>query len=300
MTLVDGIIATSVLLAPAIVLTAMGGLLHQRSGVVNIALEGLILAGALVGLVVADATGSTLGGVAAAVSVGAVLGWAYSAVITRLGGSMIIVGLGFNFLVLGAAGLFLVQTFGSRSSFRPSERLFLPALGLDFLAGVPVLGPLLARNDVIVWLTIPIVALVAFILDRTTWGLRLRAVGADPVASTNLGLNVRGLQDSAGAAAGALAALGGAHLAVGATGLFSTGMSAGRGYIALTAIYFGRTRPWVTTVACLVYVVADAVQGRLQLQLPWIPVRLVQVLPYVAVIVVLILAQLTSKRRRIA
>lgn len=300
MTLVNGILAASVLLAPVIVLSAMGGVLHQRSGVVNIALEGLILAGALIGLVTADALGSPLGGVAVAVVAGAVLGWAFSAIVTRLGGNMIIVGLGFNFLVLGLAGLYLVQTFGSRSSFRPSERLFLPAFGLEFLSGVPVLGPLLARNDLIVWATIPIVAGVAFVLTRTTWGLRLRAVGSDPVASANLGLDVRRLQDSAGAAAGALSALGGAHLAIGATGLFSTGMSGGRGYIALAAIYFGRTRPWATTLACLIYVVADATQGRLQLQLPWIPVRLVQVLPYVAVIAVLIIAQLATTRRQTA
>lgn len=300
MTLLDGILATSVLLAPAIVLAAMGGVLHQRSGIVNIALEGLILAGALVGLVSADALGSPLGGLAIAAVAGVILGWAFSAIVTRLGGNMIIVGLGFNFLVLGAAGLFLVQTFGSRSSFRPDDRLSLPAFGLEFLSDVPILGPLLARNDIVVWATIPIVAAVAFVLDRTTWGLRLRAVGSDPAASANLGLDVHGLQDAAGAVAGALAALGGAHLAIGATGLFSTGMSGGRGYIALASIYFGRTRPWVTTLACLIYVVADAAQGRLQLQLPWIPVRLVQVLPYVAVIAVLIVAQLTSKRRQIA
>lgn len=298
MTLVDGILATSVLLAPAIVYTAVGGVLHQRSGVVNIALEGLIIAGALVGIVTADVVGSPLAGVGLAMVAGALLGWLFSAIVTRLQGNMIIVGLGFNFFMLGLAGLFLVQVFGSRSTFRPSERLFLPSFGFGFLADVPVLGPLLAGNDLIVWLTIPVVAMVAFVLNRTTWGLRLKAVGSDPVASANLGLRVRRLQDSAGMAAGALSAVGGAHLAIGASGLFSTGMSAGRGYIALAAIYFGRTRPWLTTLACLIYVVADATQGRLQLQVPWIPVRLVQVLPYVAVIGVLIIAQLTTTRRQ--
>lgn len=295
MSLAEAILAAALVLAPVLVFTGLGGVIHQRSGVVNIALEGFILVGAFAGIISADMAASGLVGLAAGVAAGALAGWFFSVVVTRLKANEIIVGLGFNTIVLGLVGLVLAEAFGSRSSFRPSSDIDLPAFGIGALADVPILGPMFARNDIVVWATVPAVLAVAWLLRNTRWGLRLRAAGGDEVATTTLGISVPRVRDRAGIIAGALSGLGGAHLSIAAAGLFSPGISAGRGYIALAAVYFGRARPVATTVASLIYVVVDATQSRVQLRLPGIPIQLIQTLPYVVVIVVLTMSTL---RRR--
>jgi ABC-type uncharacterized transport system permease subunit len=295
---VDGVLGAAIVLAPVLVLTGLGGVISQRSGVVNVALEGFVLIGAFVGIVSANAASNGMVGLAAGAVAGAVAGGLFTFLVTRLRANMIIVGLGLNTVVLGLVGLVLSERYGSRSSFRPDNPIDLPSFGLGFLADVPVLGPLLSSNDVVVWATAPVVAAVSWTLVRTRWGLRLRAAGGDPAATTALGIDVPGVQQRAGLVAGALAGVGGAYLSIGVAGLFSPGISAGRGYIALAAVYFGRARPIPTTIACVIYAVFDATQVRLKLRLPAIPVQLLETLPYVAVIVALTLAAVSARRRR--
>jgi simple sugar transport system permease protein len=296
--MVEGLILTSVVLAPALVYTTVGGYLHQRAGVVNIALEGLIVMGGLTGMLAADGLDSALGGIGVAVGAGALVGWAFTLVVSRLKGNEIIVGLGFNILMLGLAGLVLVQSFGTRASYRPEGYQRLPGFGLPFLEDVPFLGSLLARQDLVVWGMIPAVIAAVWVLSRTSWGLRLRAVGADATSSEHLGLSVYGIREQVGAVAGALSALAGAHLSIAVVGLFSAGMSAGRGYIALAAVYFAPRRLWLAVLAAFIFVVVDALQIRFQLRLPWLPVQLVQILPYLAVILALTFSKLTRKEPR--
>lgn len=300
MNLLDGIIAAALILAPVLVLTGLGGVIHQRSGVVNIALEGFILIGAFVGIITANAAGSVLVGFLAAAVAGGVAGLVFSVFVTRLQANEIIVGLGLNTILLGLAGLILAEQYGSRSAYRPTEELSVPSFGLSFLSDVPILGPLLANNDILVWATIPAVFAVSWALRRTRWGLRVRAAGGDANATASQGVSVAGVRDRAGFLAGVFAAIGGAHLSIAAAGLFSLGISAGRGYIALAAVYFGRARPVPTTVATLIYVFVDAAQSRLQLRLPSIPVQLIQTLPYVAVIAALTLSMVSRRSNRAA
>ena len=187
MTFIDGVIAASLMLAPVLVFTALGGVVHQRSGVVDIALEGYILAGAFVGIIAADATGSGTLGLGAGVVAGAVVGWLFSVIVTRLQGNMIIVGLGINTVLFGLAGLVLAERYGSRSAFRPDADIELPSFGLGFLADVPVLGPLLSSNDIVVWAMLPAVVAVGWALARTRWGLRVRAAGGDAADGHDVG-----------------------------------------------------------------------------------------------------------------
>jgi simple sugar transport system permease protein len=201
-------------------------------------------------------------------------------------------------VLFGLAGLVLAERYGSRSAFRPDTDIELPSFGLGFLADVPVLGPLLSSNDIVVWAMLPAVVATGWALARTRWGLRIRAAGGDAVTATTLGISVPAVRVRAGVVAGALSGLGGAHLSIAAAGLFSPGISAGRGYIALAAVYFGRARPVPTTLATLIYVVIDATQTRLQLRLPGIPVHLIETLPYVAVIIALTLSAAASRRTR--
>jgi ABC-type uncharacterized transport system permease subunit len=300
MNFINGVIAASLVLAPVLVLTGLGGAIHQRSGVVNIALEGFILVGAFVGIISANAAANGMVGLGAGLGAGAVAGWLFTMIVTRLDANMIIVGLGLNTVVLGLAGLVLAERYGSRSAFRPDADIDLPSGGLRFLREVHLLGPLLASHDVIVWAMAPAVVAAGWTLTRTRWGLRVRAAGGDATTASALGISVPAVRERAGVVAGALAGLGGAHLSIGAAGLFSPGISAGRGYIALAAIYFGRGRPLATTFASLIYVVVEATRVRLQLRLPGVPVQLVRTLPYVAVIVALTLAAASSRRTRAA
>jgi general nucleoside transport system permease protein len=298
MMFVDGVLGAAIVLAPVLVFAALGGVVHQRSGVVDIALEGFILIGSFVGIIAANAAASGMLGLGAGMLAGAVVGWLFSFIVSRLGANMIIVGLGVNTVLFGLTGLILAERYGSRSAFRPDADIDLPSFGLGFLADVPVLGPLLASNDVVVWAMVPAVVAVSWALLRTRWGLRIRAAGGDAGAATAVGISVPRVRLGAGTIAGALAGLGGAHLSIAVAGLFSPGISAGRGYIALAAVYFGRARPVPTSIAAAIYVVFDATQVRLKLRLPEIPVQLVETLPYVAVIVALTLSAVANRRSR--
>jgi simple sugar transport system permease protein len=161
----------------------------------------------------------------------------------------------------------------------------LPRLDWPLLAEIPVLGAVLAGKDVLTYAAWAGVAVLALWLVRTRGGLRLRATGAAEDAAHAAGVATRSLREWSTVLAGALAGLGGAHLALGQVGLFHEGMVAGRGFIAVAAMFFGRARPWSTAAACLLFAVFDATQIRLQGQ--GLPAELVQTFPYVMVIVVL-------------
>ena len=198
MTFVDGVLGAAIMLAPVLVFAALGGVVHQRSGVVDIALEGFILIGSFVGIIAANAAASGTLGLGAGMLAGAVVGWLFSFIVSRLGANMIIVGLGVNTVLFGLTGLILAERYGSRSAFRPDADIDLPSFGLGFLADVPVLGPLLASNDVVVWAMVPAVVAVSWALLRTRWGLRIRAAGGDAGAATAVGISVPRVRLGAG------------------------------------------------------------------------------------------------------
>jgi len=292
--MIDGAISATVLLATPLVLAALGGLINRLGGIINIGLEGDMLAGAFVAALVSAATGSWIVALLAAVATGAVLGGGFSLLITRLGAGMIIAGLGFNVLVVGTLGFLQVTWFGGAGSLRPEGLVRLPRIGVGPLADVPLLGPAIDGQDVLTWITWALVPLTVLVLTRTSWGLRLRASGVDDQSANALGLPVLRIRDASTIIAGALAALAGAHLSLAVVGLFNRGMTSGRGFIALAAFFFGRNRPWPTAAACLLFAASNAAQIRLQGL--GVPSQLVQTLPYVAVIVALSVTGLRNRR----
>ncbi|MET0234038.1 MAG: ABC transporter permease [Kibdelosporangium sp.] len=261
---------SALLLWTPLALAALGGLLHRVSGVVNIGLEGQILAGALVGALMSGATGNWALGVLAAGAAGGLLGLLMSLCITRLGANEIITGLGFTIVISGLIGYLLRSVFEVSGTLRVA--------GLDPLPQIIGLDPLF-------WLTILLVPVIAWALQNTAAGLRLRATGAGFEATGALGLPTNRIRDIAGALAGVFAGIAGAHLVLGQVGLFNEDMVAGRGFIALAAFYFGRSRPLPTVMACLLFAVFDAAQARLQTA--GVPAQLIQTLPYLVVIAVL-------------
>jgi general nucleoside transport system permease protein len=267
------------LLWTPLTLAALGGLLHRVGGVVNIGLEGQMLAGALVGALVSGATQNWALGVFAAGAAGGVLGLLMSLTITRLGANEIIAGLGFTIVVGGLVGYLLRSVFDVSGTLRVA--------GLDPL-------PRWLGTDPLFWLAVVLIPAIWWTLGNTVAGLRLRATGDGFDAAGALGLPVNRIRDTAGVLAGLLAGVAGAHLVLGQVGLFNENMVAGRGFIALAAFYFGRARPVPTALACLLFAAFDAAQARLQTT--GVPAQLVQTLPYVVVIAVLTVSAVRDGR----
>ena len=248
-------------------LAALGGTLSERSGVVNLALEGMLLCGAFaatLGAGVGGFVGGALAGSAGGLLVAALYAWA----VLRARADQIVAGVALNLLAVGVTRVLLKLIYHSASNSAP-----IPGLGSAGTAGFVVLAGILA--------------LVAHAwVARTPGGLRLRAVGEQPEAADSLGVSVVRVRLSAVLASGVLAGLGGAWLALDNHG-FVDRMTGGRGYIAIAAVILGRWTPLGAAAACLIFGFADAAQLALQTRLPGIPRELVQVLPYVVTLVAL-------------
>lgn len=293
--MIEQILASALILTTPILLAAVGGLVNRRAGIVNIALEAKMLAGAFVAVVVSSASGSWLLALVAAALTGMVVGWLFSLCITRLGANMIIAGLGLNVLVAGAVGFILSVAFGSSGTLRLPEVALLPRVLPAEVAALPLLGPMLARLDPLTVFAWASVAALPFLLGSTRIGLWIRATGNAAPVVRSVGLHPRLIQDASSVFAGLFAGLAGAHLALATIGIFNEGLTGGRGFIALAAFYYGRDRPWPTAGACLLFGLLDAAQIRMQTA--GLPPQLIGALPYVMVLAALILANLRMKSR---
>jgi simple sugar transport system permease protein len=254
----------------------LGGVLCERSGVVNIALEGTMLASALASIAVHVATGSALSGVAAGIATGATIGLVHATLTVRTRIDAIVSGLAINLAAAGGTRFLLRALYGS-SSNSPSVT--------GFRAPSVLLDPFLLA-------TVLLVAAAAWMLHRTRFGLRLRACGEDPAAAQAVGVHVVGTRTAAVAIGSAICGLGGTALAYDLH-QFQAGMTGGRGFIALAAVIVSGWRPWPAAAACLAFAALDASQIVLQNQTK-IPTQILSVLPFVATLVAL---ALVSRRR---
>jgi simple sugar transport system permease protein len=261
------LVALTLVKATPLVFAALGGVLSERSGVINIGLEGIMIAGAFAAVCVSGATGSPLLGVLAGIAAGAALAALLAFVATRLAFDQIVAGTGLNLLALGGAAFGLVLVFG-----QPGASHEVPALGARGEGALTVLAFVLA-------------GMLAFVLSATPLGLHIRACGENPRAAASAGIDPLRLRFWSVVAGGAIAALGGVYLALAELDLYSDGMTAGRGYIALAAVIFGRWTPLGATGAALFFGFFAALQYTLQSA--GIPSELMQALPYVAALVAL-------------
>jgi len=293
--MIDAFLSAAMLMTTPILLAAIGGLINRIGGLVNLGLESMMLAGALTAVEVSAATGDAGLAALAAAGVGGLVGLAMSLVVTRLKANEIIVGLGFSVLVAGFVRFLLKSLYGVSGTFNPPGVAMLPRFDIPWLDNVPVVGAILSHQDGLTWFAWALVPATAFALNRTRWGLRLRATGSAEATVRAVGLAPLAIRDVSTVIAGALSGLAGAHLSIGVVGLFNEGITGGRGFIALAAFYFGRTSPWRTALGALLFGVFDAAQIRLQGH--GAPAEIVQTLPYVIVIVVLTALAFTDRRR---
>ncbi len=250
------------------VLAALGGTISERAGVINLALEGILLGGALTATLGAE-HGGALAGALAGVAGGLAVAGLYALVVLRFRADQIVAGVAVNLLVLGLSRYVMKLAWGSSSS-SPS----MPGFGRSYADEAFMVG------------VVVLVIVLHVVLGRTAAGLRVRAVGEHPEAAHSLGVNVVKVRLLALLGAGALAGLGGAWLALDNHG-FVDRMSGGRGYIALAAMIFGRWKPIGVAFACLLFGFADALQLNLQGRATAIPRELIQMLPYVLTLVTL-------------
>lgn len=291
-------IDATIRVATPLVLAALAGLFAERSGVVDIGLEGKMLGAAFAAAAVAIVTGSPWMGMLAAVAVAAALSMVHAVACVTYNGNQVVSGMALNILMAGLAPTLAFAWFrqgGQTPLLAPGQR-FAPIVlpFADALASVPVLGAVYGRisgHNVLVYIAALAVPLVAFVLYRTRFGLRLRAVGENPQAVDTAGISVAGLRYRALLLNGVLCGLAGAYLSIAHGAGFVRDMTAGKGYLALAALIFGKWRPLPTLLACLLFAFTDALQVRLQgAVLPGIgtiPVQAIQALPYVLTVLLL-------------
>lgn len=271
-------------LATPIALAAMAGTLSERVGVINLALEAKLLAGAFAAVYASYVTGSPWAGVAAAVATGMLVGALLGLFTIRWRANHVVAGIGLNIFVLGMTTWLLQLVWGSRGTSATVNGL--SNWSIPGLQSIPYVGPLLSDHSPLVYVMLAAAPLMWVWLFKTPGGLRARMIGEHPEAADTVGVPVRRTQYVVLIVAGGLAALGGAQLSLGHLSWFSQNMSAGRGYMALAANVFGQWNPIGSMLAAMLFAFTDAMQMRVQtLPNPW-PTELVQMLPYLLTILV--------------
>ncbi|WP_202901987.1 ABC transporter permease [Thermogemmatispora carboxidivorans] len=272
--------------AALLLLPALGGVISERSGVVNIAMEGMMLIGCYVGVAVTLASHSVLVGVLAAIIAGGLLALVHGVVSIHLKADQIISGIAINVAALGLTNYLNIVQTGGQGIPSLAFNLRLPVLSWGPLAQLPFLGQVLFQQNVVFYLAIVILLGLQFLLFRTNLGLRIRAVGEHPQAADTAGIPVRLIRYACVVASGLLSGLAGAFLALGVAGTFNPNMTAGRGFIALAAVVFGKYTPLGAAGACLIFGLGLALSVRLQDT--GIDSNLLATLPYILTIIALI------------
>jgi simple sugar transport system permease protein len=266
--------------ATPLAFAALGGIFSERSGVVNIGLEGMMLTGAFFGFYGADRFGSWVGGVVLAMIAGAVMALIHAVVSIHLRADQIVSGMAINFLALGVTGYFFVDIYKGEGT--PSDVSFIPDVRIPGLEDVYFIGPIFGRMNLMIWVVLVLLVVAHVAIFKTALGLRLRAVGEHPKAADTVGISVYRTRYVGVILSGILAALGGAYLSIGFVHSFSENMTVGKGFIALAAVIFGGWRPFPAFAAALLFGFSSAVADRMQVYrdtLPGIDV-LIQALPY--------------------
>lgn len=289
-----GLLQNTLRTATPVVLCAMGGLFTEHAGLMNIGMDGIMLIGAFTGVACSFFFASCAMGVLMAVLAGILIGLFFALFVVKLKSDEFIIGVALN-IFAGALTIFLLRTiFGESGSFSDPGIVALPQIHIPFLDSIPIIGPLLNNNSILVYVSWVLVVLCYVVIYKTPLGLRMRAAGEKPDSLKALGKSPVMMKYIASVLCGALCALAGAHLSLGYLTQFSRGMSDGRGFIAYACIIFGKANPPKVFLAVLLFGFLDALGMRLQ---NYISPHLTGMMPYLATVLVLIIAALREKRK---
>jgi simple sugar transport system permease protein len=275
--------------AALLLLPALGGLISERSGVVNIAMEGMMLVGAYTGVAVAVTSNSVWAGLIAAIICGGLISLIHAAVSINFKANQVISGIAINIIALGLTNyLLFVQTPNGAGFAALARNLRLPNLSWGPLSNIPFLGPVLFQQNIVFYLAILILVGIHLLLFKTNIGLRIRAVGEHPHAADTAGVNVRLIRYCCVVGSGMLSGLAGAFLSLGIVGIFNSNMTDGRGFIALAAVVFGKYTPLGAAGACLLFGLGEALVYSAPLQQAGADSNLIGTLPYLLTLIALV------------
>lgn len=283
------ILAAGVRLATPILLASLGEVITERSGVLNLGLEGVMILGALAGFVFSKMTGSPWLGALGGVMVGGVSGLVIAFLCVSLYAQQAIVGVVFNLLGLGLGGYIFRAIYGVRTTEAPARAAGFNYLSVPVLNQMPILGKVLFEQPPLVYAALLLVPLTYILVFRTRFGLEVRAVGGFAKAADTMGIAVYKVRYAAVILGSALAGLGGAALSL-ELGVFRDQMTQGRGFIAIAIVIFARWNPWAALGGSLLFGIVDSLQLHLQAFGFEIPYQFLLMLPYVLTVVVLVLA----------
>ena len=283
--MLDAFLNSTVSMATPILLAALGELLVEHAGIINIGIEGAMLAAAFFGLAAAYFSASLALGILAAVGAAVAMNAILALLVVNLAVNQVVAGTALDILAVGLTGVFYRRMFGiTGKAFMVRS---MPRFALGPLARLPIVGKPLFEQSALVYLAFAIVPVLAWVVERTRYGLRLRAAGENPAAADALGLGVYALRWQALLASGVLSGLAGAFLTLAYANTFVENITAGRGFVALAVVIVGRWNPWGLVLASLLFGAAMALQFGLQALGTALPYQLFLALPYALTLVVL-------------
>jgi general nucleoside transport system permease protein len=276
------LVASTLIWATPLTFASIGGMFSERSGVVNIGLEGMMLAGAFFACLGADKFNSWGMGVLTAMVAGACFALLHAFFAIHLRADQIVGGTAINFLALGVTGYFFIQIYGENGT--PGDLPRIPNITIPGIKDVTFIGPAFGQLNLMIWLAFVLLIVAYVVMFKTPIGLRIRSVGEHPRAAETVGINVYLIRYASVTVSGILASLGGAYLAIGFVGSFVENMTAGRGFIALAALIFGNWRPFGAFAAAVLFGASTALSFRLATYSDSAAV-LFQALPYVLTLI---------------
>lgn len=290
-------VASVLRISTPLILPALGGLISELSGATNIALEGIMLVAAFTGVVISAYTQNVWLGVIAGILSGVLVAAFLAYFHLYLGADLFLSGIAINIMATGGTIFLLYVLTGDKGSSSTLASKAVPVVNIPLVKDIPVVGTILSGHNIFTYLAFILTWLVSVYLYRTPQGVHLRAVGENPEAAASLGLNVRRIRLGALLLSGVLASLGGLNLSMAYLTLFQREMTAGRGFIALAAVFLGGRTPWGTLIAAILFGFFDALSN--QLGSLAIPSQWVQMIPYAATVLALVVYSVRQRAQAI-
>lgn len=271
--------------ATPIIYAALCATITQQASILNIGTEGIMLTGAFTAVAVSYLTGSWLLAVLIAMIAGLLMSWIMAIGHIKYKAEICAIGMGINLFALALTKFLLNTVLGKSGTFTSPQIKSIPKVNIPFIENIPFLNEVFNNWAITEWFVIVLVIALTFILYKTVWGLRLRAVGQFPMAAETAGINVTSMKYQALLISGLVGGLAGAHLSLGYSNLFTEGMTNSRGFMGVAAMYFGSAHPVYTAIGCLVFGFTDSVGARLQAY--GVPSQIVLMMPYLVTVLIL-------------
>jgi ABC-type uncharacterized transport system permease subunit len=283
---ISGFLASTLRMASPILITALGEMVNERAGIMNLGIEGIMIVGAFTGFAVAFETGNPALGFICGGIAGALLGLLMGVASVRYQANQIVAGIGIWILCQGLGSLLNRHVFGI-SATKP-EITTINTITVPILSHIPILGDTLFDQNIIVYAALLLVPFFAFFFARSTWGLNIDSVGEQPRAADAAGLNVSKIRILAATFGGMMAGLGGAYMPLALYGIYTDDLSTGLGWMAIAVVVFGKWKPWGLLGGALIFGAANALQFRLQAMNFPLPYQFLLMLPFLVTLVIVI------------